>query len=825
MIKNSIRKLLFMTVFLSILLSSSAYASFIPRVHAAEQTTPEKSLMVLSDVAGFNVTAYTATLKAQQQDRFMSLPQEETDFVLTSNQGKLRARCSFVNDHLRQIFINDLNGSPSLNQPATDALGNAKGFLERYQGYTGVSFYGELKSMLDNVNVGENVTKTAGNVKLTVSVINKAFVDFKWTYVDAHGVPAMSKTVVLSYRDGFLKCFLDNWELYKIGSKPKLSSEEAVAIALNASKDVSWKVVNTDNSTTVASSFKVASIGNTTLSYLNYGEVSSARSGDPFTLYPSWYVPLGFDKVYPGGLTGAYVRVWADTGEVSGISPMIFGVDAVEQPLVMQDPQLMFFAVPSAIILALCLAWAILDKRRRASCAKLKTIRIGLHRIGCLMLCLLILSGGVLIIVPSAKAIPANYDAKSMIYASLYGQLEGEVEAFEEVCGEVYNYFYDSGYSVSNEIGEHTIKQFILDNASLMEDNFDCVALLHIGHMAGACAYLDNDGETVAYYDVYPETDQSEHFFVFIWACRSADYINLAQAWTHNNNLGSDGYFNPDSGSQCYIGFYAASPALSGDSFKDYPVLGKDVITEFYYYALDEDYSVNDALDLTSLELFSTGFGYSPLCGYETWWPYNPLFPEMEEGWFQGAMQVFGNGNIYLVKEYEVTVLAKDQSGNNLGSLNVYIDGQNVGATGSSLLVTEATHSFHVSPPLFYWFLNYTYNGGSSTSDPMALNVSSDMTVTAYFGEASYWLTVDAIELYYNGYVPAGVSIDSGQWTGVAGDSFYVPAGYHYVEVDQYVYGEVTYEFYFISGYDFFENPVYVMVNSDTEYTAVYMPT
>jgi hypothetical protein len=96
------------------------------------QKNPEKSLLVLNDVAGFNVTAYTANLKAQQQDRFMSLPQEEADFVLTSSKGKLRARCSFVDNHLRQIFISDLSGSPSLNQPAADALGSAKGFLERY---------------------------------------------------------------------------------------------------------------------------------------------------------------------------------------------------------------------------------------------------------------------------------------------------------------------------------------------------------------------------------------------------------------------------------------------------------------------------------------------------------------------------------------------------------------------------------------------------------------------------------------------------------------------------------------------------------------------
>src|SRR5208283_4540255 len=49
---------------------------------------------------------------------------------------------------------------------------------------------------------------------------------------------------------------------------------------------------------------------------------SLARGGDPFTLYPSWYVPLGFDKFYPGDVSGIAVTVWADNGQVGSMGLM-----------------------------------------------------------------------------------------------------------------------------------------------------------------------------------------------------------------------------------------------------------------------------------------------------------------------------------------------------------------------------------------------------------------------------------------------------------------------------------------------------------------------
>ncbi len=645
MVENFKQRLLLTVVFAALLLVSSACAALTPVAHAAEPTAPEKSLVILNDVAGFNMTAYTANLKASERNSFLSLPQEEADFSLTSSQGRLRAKCSFVDNHLRQIFISDLNGSPSLNQPAADAVGNAKDFLERYQGYTGVSFYGELESMLDTVNVGENVTKTEGNVQLKVSVLGQSLLDLMWTYVDENGVPAMFKDVFLSYDHGFLKCFLDNWQLFRIASKPKLSSEEAVAIALNAAKNFSWEAVGTEDGTVTVSDFRIKSVLNTTLSYLNYGEASSARGGDPFALYPSWYVPLGFDKVYPGCVTGLTVGVWADTGEVSEIGPMVFSSAPAlpdnKPPEVQGQTSTSLPAFPVVIAFAVG-AVGISFGYRRVVFSKLKSTGKSCHSKLCGALLVLLISFCMVVTsTPKANAIPANQNAKSMIYASMYGQEGNEAEAASEVCGYIASCFSDAGYDVTNACGTDTTKSNVLTWASSMEQNYDCVALFHYGHGGYGC-YFDNDGDWIYDYEIGDKTVLGKHFFVFLWVCWSAEF-GLPAAWTQG--------FTSYDGYNCVIGFIEASPLLSHWSFKFYSALGVDVICEFYYYALQGS-SVFDAMYQVCLDLFSTGYYESPLYnGYLTWWPYNPLFPEMGEGPAYGRMQIDGYTNLCLAKQ------------------------------------------------------------------------------------------------------------------------------------------------------------------------------
>jgi hypothetical protein len=148
MAKNSKHKLLFLTLFLTVMLISSAYMSLVPVVHAAEPNLQDTTLNILNAVAGINTEKYAPVTSSQLDNQYLNLAQKEAAVTLVSEQGGVRASCSFVNNMLRQIYLSDYEGDLAVKQPAIATADMAKGFLQRYQNYAGDSFYGELASTL-----------------------------------------------------------------------------------------------------------------------------------------------------------------------------------------------------------------------------------------------------------------------------------------------------------------------------------------------------------------------------------------------------------------------------------------------------------------------------------------------------------------------------------------------------------------------------------------------------------------------------------------------------------------------------------------------------
>lgn len=70
--------------------------------------------------------------------------------------------------------------------------------------------------MLDKVDANKNLTITSGNVKLEVTNSGD-YTTFSWIYT-FNGVDAACKCIALGYKNGFLKHFIDTWNLYKIGN-------------------------------------------------------------------------------------------------------------------------------------------------------------------------------------------------------------------------------------------------------------------------------------------------------------------------------------------------------------------------------------------------------------------------------------------------------------------------------------------------------------------------------------------------------------------------------------------------------------------------------
>ncbi len=581
-------------IILALLFSLCIMVSYVPVIHAENSVTSYQAIVFLDEVVGLDVTMYDDVSNVQKDSVLLSLPHKEVDFRFLSSKSGLRVKCSFLNDRLHQIYLSDYIGLPQLKQPNLNVLEMAKGFLKRYQEYSQDSFYSTLESMLNYASVNKNITEINGNIKLDVSISNQN-IDMIWTYVNENGIPAITKNVILTFENGKLQCFMDNWQFYKVVGVPKLSSQEATIIALDALQDFSWAT----NLGEDLKNSKVVSIGNTTLCFLNYKETDLARSSDPLVLYPSWCIPLGFDKVYPGGVTGVIVRVWADTGKVSTIEPMIYGVDSISyissiDLAVTQDSMMLFCFAITIVGFPVCGYFCI----SRFS-SSLHHLRKSYSILFALLLCLLFFSMAVLTVIPNANASSQKAD----IYASTYGQTAGELLYASNAASYIQSYFQTAGYDVTNDYGYYTTRNNTLSNAYNDERNYVGVTVFHFGHMAGPNRLYDStgteEGIIEAYNasnlpDVFTVTDgyMDKHYFVWLWACNTAnsgsDTGGMPFAWTHRSfyNQGGDGYLYPDNSTDCFIGFNGASPALGFRSFYLSTALGYTFLVNFYDYVL-----------------------------------------------------------------------------------------------------------------------------------------------------------------------------------------------------------------------------------------------
>jgi len=260
------------------------------------------------------------------------------------------------------------------------------------------------------------------------------------------------------------------------------------------------------------------------------------------------------------------------------------------------------------------------------------------------------------------------------------------------------NYFANySGYTAHNHQGVQipgSSKAEILSNMWTYTDTSSRVAFVDFDHGVGSTSYSqapgefhfmfeDNIGtmgsgtpeEGVYDMDVYYKTDEGKTIFAFINTCLSASLTNpftgepwqqwgtygargLPFAFTHGrtvedksstpgfnieSHMSDDAYFDPDDGSQVYIGFPYGSASLSQNI--PYPSGSRYSIwvDRFFYHALYYDMSVNQALDHASMLQWGMWWSnpYVPLRDFVSHWD---GFPDAEHS----SMAVYGNGRIQL---------------------------------------------------------------------------------------------------------------------------------------------------------------------------------
>jgi hypothetical protein len=314
--RNCARERLFFTVFLCVLVVTVGVSSLAIPVYSGELTVPEKALAFLEDVVLLDMTEYNATLEiddAYYPDELHGLAQHNVLYILVSDEGELEAAFGFKNESFAHCMLGTL-GSPFYAEPQPDNVVDVvKGFLQRYQAYTGdpdfdgVRDFEEMRSILDTVDVTENVTAMSDRVKL--EVINRTdYTVFVWEYVlDGVAFPWMT----LEFRNGIVCGFDDNWRLYTAGSTDiNFSEEEAINVALEHLEDFSWTAGDEE-----VTDFEIREEPRPV-------ELITTMSREPLTLNPCWRIELYLDKIYPGNVNRILLTIWADTGEIISCTPL-----------------------------------------------------------------------------------------------------------------------------------------------------------------------------------------------------------------------------------------------------------------------------------------------------------------------------------------------------------------------------------------------------------------------------------------------------------------------------------------------------------------------
>lgn len=302
--------------------------------------------------------------------------------------------------------------------------------------------------------------------------------------------------------------------------------------------------------------------------------------------------------------------------------------------------------------------------------------------------------------------------------------------------------------------------------------------------------------------------------------------------------ISDDGYGDPDMGSQVYIGFPDGSASLSQNiPSVQGPTQYHEWVDEFFYSALYDDVSVNDALDSASLELLGWYFGTSPLqTGFiASWW--TPGDPMEEE---DCTMAVYGNGNIHL-KNYVPpphSVAVRFLSGPSLGDVD----------TSYQFSASAADSQDHMVRYLFDWdddtttltgyypsYATVTANHSWGSAGQYSVKVKAQCES----GVWSSWSSPRVINIGYRAltvlaYNQYGRQLYPSLWiddvyVGTAGYTYPVTTGDHEIGVvggglefyEGHYYIHYFYRYYYDSTYNY-NNPITLSITEDKTVTAYY---
>ena len=286
-------------------------------VYSTKSTAQDTTLAFITNVLPVDISRYNVTFAKYHETEmppYLSngVPLETVTYTLESEDGVINVNCMIEHGVLTHCMIEPKNGSIVSDRTYANLVDAAESFLENYQTHTDDNIQ-EMKATLTGVESTRNMSRTSGNIKLTIQnvessrsptnwglVTNKT--SFRWVYT-VNGVKYTE--LELTFRDGMFSSMSNNRGLYEIGDTDvKISKEQAIKAAMNYIKNYSYTMPGGGE----VSDFEV-----------NEDRTTAELTASPreSTLYPFWTVMLYLNQTYPGSVYALRVGIWADSGKVS----------------------------------------------------------------------------------------------------------------------------------------------------------------------------------------------------------------------------------------------------------------------------------------------------------------------------------------------------------------------------------------------------------------------------------------------------------------------------------------------------------------------------
>ncbi len=270
----------------------------------------DKVANFMQNVTKIDTRNYTLSLLSstmQWRTDFGGVAEEVTQYSLTSSRSNLNIDFRFRNSHFSRYELRMIESSPIFTQAQpNDVLQNAKFTLERYKTYSKDAYLTNMSDLLATVSRVGNTAVTQGNIKLQISVSGETVV-FLWMY-NQDGIDYQAKGLQMTFQNNVLTTMTDGYFLFTIGKTDLATSrEQAINIAKDYVKTLTWTIEGAQ-----VSGFVVVDPP------LSVQLVPHTR-GNSVALIPYWYVEMGLNKIYSGGINSVAVGIYADNGQVSDV--------------------------------------------------------------------------------------------------------------------------------------------------------------------------------------------------------------------------------------------------------------------------------------------------------------------------------------------------------------------------------------------------------------------------------------------------------------------------------------------------------------------------